>query len=116
MAKKGDKRKIIGLVSEETGERFYYTTKKTMNTPEKLKAKYDYKELSPLSKRAFNRLFYLSQEQVRGPYTDRESTDFGSQLQDDLFIVARGVFNARHSTRSDADTYSLSQTLIQPEA
>ncbi len=36
MAKKGDKRKIIGLVSEETGERIYYTTKNTMNTPEKL--------------------------------------------------------------------------------
>lgn len=36
MAKKGDKRKIIGLVSEESGERIYYTTKNTMNTPEKL--------------------------------------------------------------------------------
>ena len=36
MAKKGDKRKIIGLISEETGERIYYTTKNTMNTPEKL--------------------------------------------------------------------------------
>jgi large subunit ribosomal protein L33 len=37
MAKKGDKRKIIGLVSEETGERIYYTTKNTMNTPDKLR-------------------------------------------------------------------------------
>jgi large subunit ribosomal protein L33 len=37
MAKKGDKRKIIGLVSAETGERIYYTTKNTMNTPDKLK-------------------------------------------------------------------------------
>jgi large subunit ribosomal protein L33 len=36
MAKKGDKRKIIGLISEESGERLYYTTKNTMNTPEKL--------------------------------------------------------------------------------
>lgn len=36
MAKKSDKRKIIGLVSEESGERIYYTTKNTMNTPEKL--------------------------------------------------------------------------------
>lgn len=36
MAKKGDRRKIIGLVSEETGERIYYTTKNTMNTPDKL--------------------------------------------------------------------------------
>jgi large subunit ribosomal protein L33 len=33
---KGDKRKIIGLVSEESGERIYYTTKNTMNTPDKL--------------------------------------------------------------------------------
>ena len=39
MAKKGDKRKIIGMVSEETGERLYYTTKNTMNTPDKLSLK-----------------------------------------------------------------------------
>jgi large subunit ribosomal protein L33 len=37
MAKKGDKRKIIGLVSVESGERIYYTTKNVQNTPEKLK-------------------------------------------------------------------------------
>jgi large subunit ribosomal protein L33 len=36
MAKKNDKRKIIGLVCEETGERLYYTTKNTQNTPGKL--------------------------------------------------------------------------------
>ncbi|HUD08197.1 MAG TPA: 50S ribosomal protein L33 [Candidatus Saccharimonadales bacterium] len=36
MAKKSDKRKIIGLVSEESGERIYYTTKNSMNTPDKL--------------------------------------------------------------------------------
>lgn len=36
MAKKGDKRKIIGLISDESGERIYYTTKNTMNTPDKL--------------------------------------------------------------------------------
>jgi large subunit ribosomal protein L33 len=36
MAKKGNQRKIIGLVSEETGERLYYTTKNTLNTPDKL--------------------------------------------------------------------------------
>jgi large subunit ribosomal protein L33 len=36
MAKKGDKRKTVGLVSEESGERIYYTTKNTMNTPEPL--------------------------------------------------------------------------------
>ena len=37
MAKKGEKRKLIGLVSKESGERIYYTTKNTVNTPEKLK-------------------------------------------------------------------------------
>ncbi len=36
MAKAGNKRKIIGMISEETGERIYYTTKNTMNTPDKL--------------------------------------------------------------------------------
>lgn len=36
MAKKGEKRKIIGLVSTESGERIYYTTKNVQNTPEKL--------------------------------------------------------------------------------
>ena len=39
MAKKGDKRKIVGLVSEESGERIYYTTKNTQNTTEKLNLK-----------------------------------------------------------------------------
>ncbi len=39
MAKKGDKRKIVGMVSEETGHRHYYTTKNTMNTPDKLRLK-----------------------------------------------------------------------------
>jgi large subunit ribosomal protein L33 len=39
MAKKSDKRKIIGLVSEETGERIYYTTKNSQNTPDKLSLK-----------------------------------------------------------------------------
>lgn len=42
MAKKGDKRKLVGLVSSETNHRTYYTTKNTMNTPDKLKLnKYD---------------------------------------------------------------------------
>jgi len=36
MAKKNDKRKIVGLVSAESGERIYYTSKNSMNTPEKL--------------------------------------------------------------------------------
>lgn len=39
MAKKGDKRKIVGLISEETGERIYYTPKNMQNTPEKLSLK-----------------------------------------------------------------------------
>ena len=36
MAKKGDKRKIVGLTCEACGQRHYYSTKNTMNTPEKL--------------------------------------------------------------------------------
>jgi large subunit ribosomal protein L33 len=39
MAKKGEKRKIVGMVSEESGERIYYTTKNTQNTTEKLSLK-----------------------------------------------------------------------------
>lgn len=42
MAKKGDKRKTVGLVSEESGGRHYYTVKNTQNTPDGLKLrKYD---------------------------------------------------------------------------
>ncbi len=42
MAKKGDKRKIIGMVSEGSGGRHYYTRKNTQNTPDKLELrKYD---------------------------------------------------------------------------
>lgn len=41
MAKKS-KRKILGMVSEESGIRIYYTKKNTMNTPDKLSLrKYD---------------------------------------------------------------------------
>lgn len=36
MAKKNQKRKVVGLVCEETGLRLYYTRKNTQNTPEKL--------------------------------------------------------------------------------
>ena len=39
MAKKNSKRKLVGLVSELTGHRTYYTTKNTMNTQEKLSIK-----------------------------------------------------------------------------
>ena len=42
MAKKGDKRKVVGLVSEESGNRHYYTVKNTQNTPDKIQLrKYD---------------------------------------------------------------------------
>ena len=36
---KSTKRKIVGMVSEETGHRSYYTVKNTMNTPDKLELK-----------------------------------------------------------------------------
>ena len=40
MAKKNNtKRKLVGLVSEESGIRAYYTKKNTMNTPDKLSLK-----------------------------------------------------------------------------
>ncbi|HET9850712.1 MAG TPA: 50S ribosomal protein L33 [Candidatus Saccharimonadales bacterium] len=39
MAKKSEKRKIIGLTCEACGQRHYYTTKNTMNTPDKVELK-----------------------------------------------------------------------------
>lgn len=36
MAKKGEKRNIIGLTCEACGQRHYYSTKNTMNTPDKV--------------------------------------------------------------------------------
>ncbi|MGA3150178.1 MAG: 50S ribosomal protein L33 [Candidatus Saccharimonadales bacterium] len=39
MAKKSEKRKIVGLVCEACGQRHYYTTKNTMNTPDKVELK-----------------------------------------------------------------------------
>lgn len=36
MAKKTEKRKIIGLVCEQCARRHYYTTKNTQNTPDKV--------------------------------------------------------------------------------
>lgn len=39
MAKKNTKRKLVGLVSSESGNRTYYTTKNTQNTTEKLSLK-----------------------------------------------------------------------------
>lgn len=42
MAKKQGKRRVVGMVSEESGHRHYYTVKNTMNTPDKLSLrKYD---------------------------------------------------------------------------
>lgn len=39
MAKKNTKRKLVGLVSEESNHRTYYTTKNTQNTTEKISLK-----------------------------------------------------------------------------
>ena len=39
MAKKGEKRKIVGLICEACKQRHYYTTKNTVNTPEKVELK-----------------------------------------------------------------------------
>ncbi len=39
MAKKNTKRKLIGLVSQVSGHRSYYTSKNTQNTSEKLSLK-----------------------------------------------------------------------------
>jgi len=39
MAKKNTKRKLIGLVSDLTGHRTYYTSKNTQNTTEKISLK-----------------------------------------------------------------------------
>ena len=39
MAKKNTKRKLVGMVSEESNGRTYYTTKNTQNTTEKLTLK-----------------------------------------------------------------------------
>ena len=42
MAKKNTKRKLVGMVSEDSNHRTYYTTKNTQNTTEKLTLrKYD---------------------------------------------------------------------------
>ena len=42
MAKKAGKRKTIGLVSEDSGNRSYYTVKNFQNSPDKLSLrKYD---------------------------------------------------------------------------
>lgn len=39
MPKKNTKRKLVGLVSKETGHRTYYTTKNTQNTTDKISLK-----------------------------------------------------------------------------
>ena len=39
MAKKSEKRKVLGLVCEACGQRHYYTTKNSMNSPDKVELK-----------------------------------------------------------------------------
>ena len=39
MPKKNTKRKLVGLVGDESGDRIYYTIKNTQNTTEKLSLK-----------------------------------------------------------------------------
>ena len=39
MVKKNTKRKLVGLVSEASGHRTYYTTKNTQNTTDKISLK-----------------------------------------------------------------------------
>ena len=39
MAKKGDRRKVLGLVCSNCDQRHYYTTKNSQNTPGKLELK-----------------------------------------------------------------------------
>ena len=39
MPKKNTKRKLVGLVSETSGHRTYYTTKNTQNTTDKISLK-----------------------------------------------------------------------------
>lgn len=39
MAKKNSKRKLVGLVSDLSGHRTYYTTKNSQNTTEKISLK-----------------------------------------------------------------------------
>ena len=41
MAKKSTKRKLVGLVSEETGHRTYYTARNSQNTEKISLKKYD---------------------------------------------------------------------------
>ena len=47
MAKKNTKRKLVGLVSDDSGARVYYTTKNTQNTPDKL----ELKKYDPIAKK-----------------------------------------------------------------
>ena len=39
MAKKNEKRKVLGLVCDACGQRHYYTTKNSMNTTDKVELK-----------------------------------------------------------------------------
>ena len=47
MPKKNTKRKLVGLVSDLSGHRTYYTTKNTQNTTEKI----ELKKYDPIARR-----------------------------------------------------------------
>lgn len=47
MPKKNTKRKVVGLVSDLSGHRSYYTTKNTQNTTEKI----ELKKYDPIARR-----------------------------------------------------------------
>ena len=61
MAKKNTKRKLVGMVSEESNGRTYYTTKNTQNTTEKLTLrKYDPALKSMLLTRKLKRILVVT--------------------------------------------------------
>ena len=51
MAKKNTKRKLIGLVSEESGHRTYYTTVNTQNRTTAGQGKLSIKKYDPIAKK-----------------------------------------------------------------
>lgn len=51
MAKKNTKRKLIGLVSEESGHRTYYTTVNTQNRTLKGQGKLSIRKYDPVAKK-----------------------------------------------------------------
>ena len=51
MAKKNTKRKLIGLVSDESGHRTYYTTVNTQNRTTKQQGKLSLRKYDPVAKK-----------------------------------------------------------------